>query len=225
MSLGSSPAVVIACSRPQARDLWGVVKIELDKLPLRVPQVGLSRTHTYLSVCRWLKDRAPGCERLELSTEYCSCHRDDADECAIHCWKSKPGAVKESLIMLLSALQGQPLDIHLNFSSIMSPWPVQRHPVLQEILASHLVSLSLPYNHNIDSGSELVGICDMFASFPGGAAGFCQALGCMTKLTELTVAWSFDSESVFDPKHLSGLSNLQTRLQMDASNCQVQLYD
>ncbi|KAK9806067.1 hypothetical protein WJX73_010917 [Symbiochloris irregularis] len=153
----------------QARGLYGSLHVELDKLPLRILQDRVSTIQAFLPLCQFLQAHAPGISGIDFTTEWCnSCTGAEASACITHCCKSSPDMATQGLVLLMSALQGRPLDVRVKLgwhrrqtawsvaTGAAPAWPVQRHPMLQEIFVQHPVSLSLPTFYNFGSDSEFI---------------------------------------------------------------------
>ncbi|KAK9812034.1 hypothetical protein WJX73_010585 [Symbiochloris irregularis] len=128
-------------SQPQVADLWGCVDIDLDKLSSSVVRADATPSQLVLPTVRWLKSRASGMTSLQVKGKHSrEVSRPDRR-------KAQAQILDGGLAMLLTSLRGQKVQMHVDIEvgEHLYPWPVERPPRLQQVLADNLVSLKLDW--------------------------------------------------------------------------------
>ncbi|KAK9790561.1 hypothetical protein WJX73_004910 [Symbiochloris irregularis] len=203
-------------SRPQVPDLWGPVTIELDKLPKRSrrPNHAANEREFDLAslspICRWLRARLD--LRRRLSRGCMDVHAElsaltDLTRLALKNYD-------EAMSAVASAINLQQLYLKRSITSD----PEWASCALQRLARLQLVSLcrlqlrpeTLQKMQELPSLTTLL-LANLFSysmdHFPNGAAGACQAMGRLTRLTRLEIEdcnWEG-----FEPSKLQDLHQLQ----------------
>ncbi|KAK9790568.1 hypothetical protein WJX73_009767 [Symbiochloris irregularis] len=185
-------------SRPQARNLWGSVTMDLIELPKRIcclpadeeKDRGLE-VQSFLPTSRWLRARASAMSSLKLVTLACAACSSGND------WAER---AKGGLTMLLGALSGKDLAVHISLECAAEcdetpEWLL--HPMLRTALARNLMFKQLEQLSGLRALLLTNLDDDNLNAFLGGKKAVQRALGELTMLTRLEMDncefWGFDT--------------------------------
>ncbi|KAK9803709.1 hypothetical protein WJX73_004194 [Symbiochloris irregularis] len=121
---------------PEVADLWGPIEVRMDTLPARLfhteerSGIRLPRSSFFLPAGRWFRDRSPGITRLDLWTQYCcSCPGAGPDQTQ-PCSRRSPDLVVAGIAILMSCLEGRPVDVGIQLQCLADQCPPFSEPMV-----------------------------------------------------------------------------------------------
>ncbi|KAK9802800.1 hypothetical protein WJX73_008019 [Symbiochloris irregularis] len=171
LNCGQPPAATL--QGPQDCKVFGDLDLELDELRTRLFRRNphkRTETELLLPTCRWFAAHAHGAESLHIRAEACALEEKEEDHrlqglAAADHW--------HAFAMLMASLSGVRVDVQVIFSRAPRTWQLASQPMLRQVLAENLVSLSLPRgldHQGWDSLTALTALTSLKIATPESAA-------------------------------------------------------